>query len=126
MTDAICRKNLPIVLEETFDRTLKFIEQISGRTPVIIPHLGLLNGGFERLHAAGVWEAANVYADTALAGIVEINTFLEKYGADRLIFGSDSPFGHPGSQLDRLQSMGIADSNLEKICSEKIMDLIRQ
>lgn len=126
MTDAICRKNLPIVLEETFDRTLKFIEQVSGRTPVIIPHLGLLNGGFERLHAAGVWEAANVYADTALAGIVEINTFLEKYGADRLIFGSDYPFGHPGSQLGRLQSIGIAAGDLRKICAGNIMGLIRQ
>ncbi len=56
MIDAICERGLPVVLEETFDRTIWFIQQAAGRTPVIIPHLGLLNGGFTRLLKSGVWK----------------------------------------------------------------------
>ncbi|NNK85855.1 MAG: amidohydrolase family protein [Desulfobacterales bacterium] len=125
MIDAICSKNLPIVLEETFRQTLRFIEQVAGRTPVIIPHLGLLNGGFDRLLNAGIWNDDNIYADTALAGRFEISSFLDTFGSDRLIFGSDYPFGMPGSQLDQIKKMGIHKKDLEKICGENILKLLR-
>lgn len=124
MIDAICSKKLPIVLEETFDHTLKFVARVAGRTPVIVPHLGMLNGGFHRLLEAGVWDDTDVWADTALAGGEEIGIFLEKYGPDRLIFGSDYPFGMPGSQLQRLKNMGINRPDLEKICSANILGII--
>ena len=125
MIDAICAGKLPIVLEETFDRTVKFIEQVAGRTPVIIPHLGLLNGGFDALSDAKIWENDTVYGDTALAGPYEISSFLERYGADRLIFGSDYPFGMPGHQLNQLIGMGIGQNDLEKICSRNILKLLK-
>ncbi len=125
MIDAICSKNLPIVLEETFRQTLNFLEQVAGRTPVIIPHLGLLNGGFDRLLNAGVWNDENIYADTALAGNVEISSFLDTYGSDRLIFGSDYPFGMPGSQLEQIKNMGIGKKDLEKICGRNILKLLK-
>lgn len=124
MLDAICARNLPIVLEETYEQTLKFIDRVAGRTPVIIPHLGLLNGGFDRLLQAGIWQNENVYADTALAGTREIKIFLEKFGADKLVFGSDYPFGLPGPQLQRLKRMGIKRRDLEKIGAENILKLI--
>jgi hypothetical protein len=125
MIDAICNRKLPIVLEETFDRTFKFIDQVAGRTPVIIPHLGLLNGGFESLLEAGIWDNPDVFADTALAGPYEISSFLDRHGADRLIFGSDFPFGLPGPQLKQIQQMGVAAGDLEKICSKNILKLIK-
>jgi len=125
MIDAICARKLPIVLEETFDRTVKFIEQVAGRTPVIIPHLGLLNGGFEALSDAKIWEDDTIYGDTALAGHYEISSFLERYGADRLIFGSDFPFGMPGHQLNQLIGMGIGQNDLEKMCSQNILKLLK-
>ncbi|MGD2272328.1 MAG: amidohydrolase family protein [Desulfobacterales bacterium] len=125
MIDAICRRNLPIVLEETYEQTLRFIDILSGRTPLIIPHLGLLNGGFDRLLQAGVWQYPNVYGDTALAGSREIRIFLERFGAHKLVFGSDYPFGLPGPQLHNLTSMGIGRQDLKKICAENILHLIR-
>ena len=125
MIDAICSRNLPIVLEETFRQTLKFIEQVEGRTPVIIPHLGLLNGGFDRLLNAGIWDDDNIYGDTALAGKYEISSFLDRYGPDRIIFGSDYPFGMPGSQLDQIKNMGITEKDLEKICGKNILKLLK-
>ena len=124
MIDAICERGLPVVLEETFDRTIWFIQQAAGRTPVIIPHLGLLNGGFTRLLKSGVWKNETVYADTALAGSVEIQTFLDQYGAERLLFGSDYPFGYPDNQLQNLLRMGILQEDLKKICAENILRLV--
>jgi hypothetical protein len=124
MIDAICDRRLPIVLEETFAQTMDFIQRIDGRTPVIIPHLGLLNGGFDNLLAAGLWENETIYADTALAGRYEIETFLATYDADRLLFGSDFPFGMPASQLRNLTRLGIDNTSLEKILSGNILKLI--
>jgi len=106
-------------------QTLKFVEQVAGRTPVIIPHLGLLNGGFDRLLNAGIWNDHNIYADTALAGKFEISKFLDMYGSDRIVFGSDYPFGMPGSQLDQIKNMGIAEKDLEKICGKNILKLLK-
>jgi len=125
MIDTICAKKLPIVLEETFEQTMIFIEHVAGRTPVIIPHLGLLNGGFDTLSATKIWQDNNIYADTALAGHREISNFLENYGADGLIFGSDYPFGMPGHQLNRLTRMGIGQNDLEKICFRNILKLLK-
>jgi len=124
MIDAICERRLPVVLEETFETTIHFLKRVAGRTVVIIPHLGLLNGGFERLRTAGLWEDPSVYADTALAGIHEMEAFGEHYGTDRLLFGSDYPFGDPGNQLHRLQSAGFSAAELENICAGNIMQLL--
>jgi len=126
MIDAICERKLPIVLEETFDRTWKFVAQVAERTAVIIPHLGMLNGGFERLLESGIWESDRVYADTALAGRWEITEFLERYGASRLIFGSDYPFGTPAPQLRLLQSLGMEAADLSSVCAENIAGLLAQ
>jgi hypothetical protein len=124
MIDAICRRRLPVVLEETFERTLWFIERVAGRTPVIIPHLGLLNGGFGRLLAAGVWELDSVYADTALAGAHEVAMFLKRYGSRRLLFGSDFPFGHPADELATVKQCGLDEAALRDICGQNIARLI--
>jgi hypothetical protein len=125
MIDALCVRKLPVVLEETFERTLFFIQEVAGRTAVIIPHLGMLNGGYDRLEAAGVFNDETVYADTALADRREILNFLGLHGSERLLFGSDFPFGHPGPQLDGLKRMGIDGKHLERICSKNILSLLR-
>jgi predicted TIM-barrel fold metal-dependent hydrolase len=124
MIDAICERRLPIVLEETLENTLQFIERVAGRTVVIIPHLGILNGGFERLEQAAVWKNDHVYADTALAGPGLISEYLERHGADRLLFGSDWPFGAPGSQLEAIRGLGLGAPMLDKIFSANILSLI--
>lgn len=125
MIEVICRRKLPVVLEETYDRTTWFIDRIAGRTSIIIPHLGLLNGGFDTLMAAGVWDNPTVFADTALAGPYEIYGFLNRYGAERLIFGSDFPFGMPGPQLNQLLNMGLSENERDHICSQNILRLLK-
>jgi predicted TIM-barrel fold metal-dependent hydrolase len=74
---------------------------------VIIPHLGLLNGGFRAIAESGLWERENVWADTALASGDEIRTYLDRYGHQRLLFGSDFPFGSPSAELKKVRSLAL-------------------
>jgi len=123
MIEAICERRLPVVLEETFSNTQDFLARIKGRTPVIIPHLGMLNGGFERLERAGSWQQANVYADTALASPAELNTYLAVHGPERLVFGSDWPFGLPAAEVAKLEDLDLSDEAFQAVCGSTILRL---
>jgi predicted TIM-barrel fold metal-dependent hydrolase len=105
--DEIRRRNLPVVLEEEFENTVRFIRELAEAITVIIPHLGLLNGGFQAIAEAGLWERENVWADTALASRNEIRAYLRRYGHRRLLFGSDFPFGNPSAELQKVRSLGL-------------------
>jgi hypothetical protein len=104
----IRRRNLPVVLEEEFGNTQRFVEELAEGITVIIPHLGGLNGGFEAIAAVGLWERETVWADTALASREEICEYLRRYGHQRLLFGSDFPFGSPAAELRKVRSLGLA------------------
>ena len=103
----IRRRNLPVVLEEEFEETLRFVRELAGGIIVIIPHLGMLNGGFRAIAEAGLWERKNVWADTALASRGEIRAYLGRYGHHRLLFGSDFPFGSPSAELQKVRRLGL-------------------
>jgi hypothetical protein len=99
--------NLPVVLEEELDNTLRFVRELAQGIRVIIPHLGGLNGGFQAIAEAGLWELENVWADTALASPDEITTYIKRYGHQQLMFGSDYPFGDPARELHKVRSLGF-------------------
>jgi len=105
--DEIRHRNLPVVLEEEFANTLRFIRELADSVTVIIPHLGMLNGGFRTIAESGLWERENVWADTALASPPEIREYLRRYGHHRLMYGSDFPFGDPYSELRKVRSLGL-------------------
>ncbi|MGV8078513.1 MAG: amidohydrolase family protein [Syntrophales bacterium] len=121
----VFRLGLPVVLEESFENTLYFLNRVAGRTVVVIPHLGMLNGGFSALFREGIWEDGTVFADTALASRHEITAFLDRYGPDRLLFGSDFPFGTPCHELNKIEHLGLPAENFEKIVSTNILRLMR-
>ncbi len=110
--EEIRRRNLPVVLEEEFDNTLRFVRQLAEGITVIIPHLGMLNGGFEAIAEAGLWELENVWVDTALASAGEMREYISRYGHRRLMFGSDFPFGSPSAELSKVRSLGL-DADVE-------------
>ena len=124
MIEEITRRRLPIVLEESFDNTLRFVERLAPEAVIIIPHLGGLNGSYQSLDRAGIWRRANVYADSALASTAEIRHFLEHYGPEKLLFGSDYPFGTPGQELGKIERMKLAAVDFEKVVSGNILALI--
>lgn len=123
--EVIRERNLPVVLEEELKNTLRFIREIAPGVRVIIPHLGLLNGGYDALKRHGIWEMENIYADTALASASDIADYLNRYGHERLLFGSDFPFGDPEEELEKVLQMnlpedvqeGLVGGNLRRMLS---------
>jgi len=105
--DEIRRRHLPVILEEELDNTVRFIRELADGITVIIPHLGMLNGGFHAIAESGLWARENVWADTALASPDEVCEYLRRYGHRRLMFGSDFPFGDPYSELRKVRSLHL-------------------
>jgi hypothetical protein len=121
----VYRLQLPIVLEESFENTRSFVKRVNGRTPIIIPHMGGLNGGFPVLFKSGIWDDETIYADTALATGQEIMTFSDRYGSDRLLFGSDFPFGNPGNELNEVIRLNLGKQDFENIVCHNILRLLK-
>jgi len=83
----------------------------------------MLNGGFQALLRAGVWDDGTVYADTALASSGEMAQFLERYGSERLLFGSDFPFGNPRHELLKVRNLGLCEEDFENVVSRNVIRL---
>lgn len=122
--DEIRRRNMPVLLEEEFTNTLFFINELAPGITVIIPHLGYLNGGYELLRNRGVFEMPNVYTDTALAPVADIADYINRYGYERIMFGSDFPFGDPGAELDKVLRLKLTDGQKEAVVGGTVAELL--
>ncbi len=119
------RRRLPILLEESFDNTLFFLERLAPDLPVVIPHLGRLNGGYGPLKAAGVWSRPQTYADTSTAAPTEIEDFLRRFGSERLLFGSDHPFGEPQVELAKIFDLNLPPDQTRAVLSGNFRRIYR-
>lgn len=114
--------DLPIIFEEELRFTETFV-RMTKTLKIIIPHLGLLGGApLDFLEAFK--ERRNVYFDTALAGTETIQRFVDVIGPERVIFGSDIPFGTMKRELEKVLSLPIGDAEKELILSKNIKGLI--
>ncbi|MFZ5449857.1 MAG: amidohydrolase family protein [Thermodesulfobacteriota bacterium] len=123
--DAVRERRLPILLEESLENTLFFLDELAPDLAVIIPHLGGLNGGYVALDRAGVWRRPQVFADTAVAALPEIKDFLRRFGSERLLFGSDYPFGNPASELAKILSLDLPHDHMRAILGDNFRRLCR-
>jgi len=119
-------KNLPIVLEESLENTIRFVKELAPEATIIIPHLGALNGSFEALEREGIWELPNVYADTALAHPSTIKYYIKTYSIEKIIFGSDYPFGFPYSEIGKIYDLGLAEKEQRLILRDNIVSLFKK
>jgi hypothetical protein len=124
MIQEITRRRLPVVLEESFENTCRFVEQLAPNAVIIIPHLGALNGSYSALEKAGIWRRGNTYADTALARRDHMRHFIQHYGPERLLFGSDFPFGMPAEELRDVESLGLSTTDFEKVAGGNLRALM--
>ncbi len=120
---AIRERKLPVVLEEELGNTIRFVNEIARGVRVIIPHMGMLNGGYRQIAAAGLWDNPDVWADTALASSSEILDYINCRGHERLLFGSDFPFGHPPAELAKIDRLNIDDDIKADICANNLLRL---
>ncbi len=120
--DASEKIGFPIVFEEELAFTEAFVKKTK-KLKIIIPHLGMLGGNpIDFLSAFKARE--NVYFDTALANSDTVMRFIEKIGHERILFGSDIPFGTMKWELEKVHSLRIKDDKKEWILSKNLKRLI--
>ncbi|OPY86846.1 MAG: Amidohydrolase [Syntrophus sp. PtaU1.Bin208] len=104
---------LPLIVEEELEFT-EALAKRSGKLNLIIPHLGMLGGNpLDFLAAFKTHE--HVFFDTALASPQTIRRFVEAVGAQRILFGSDIPFGAMKNELQKVLSLPLSDREREAI-----------
>ncbi len=113
----------PVIFEEELRFTKKFVDLFPDVT-LIIPHLGLL-GGYPSDFLRAFKDNGNVYFDTALGSRDTIFEFVRTIGPERVIFGSDVPFGTMRSELAKITDLSISDPDKELILSLNIIRLAR-
>ena len=114
--------DLPIVFEEELSFTEAFVRKTKN-LKIIIPHLGMLGGNpIDFLHTFKARE--NVYFDTALASPDTVMRFIENIGHERVLFGSDIPFGTMKWELEKILSLPISDDKKEWILCKNLKRLI--
>lgn len=114
--------DLPLVFEEELAFTEAFVK-MTRTLKVIIPHMGML-GGSPPDFLRAFKDRDNVYFDTSLASPQTVIEFEEKIGSERILFGSDIPFGTMKRELEKVLSLPIGDDKKEQICSRNIKKLI--
>jgi uncharacterized protein len=111
----------PVIFEEELEFTKLFVEMFP-HTRLIIPHLGML-GGHPSDFLRSFRKQENVYFDTALASRDMILEFVKTIGPERVLFGSDVPFGAMKSELSKALTLSIPDTDKEFILSKNIVRL---
>lgn len=121
LVDKIRKTERPVIFEEELRFTEMFVHAFQDII-LIIPHLGLL-GGDPLDFLKTFKDNANVYFDTALASSDTILEFVNTVGPERVLFGSDIPFGTMKTELSKILSLPISDNDKESILFKNIIGL---
>lgn len=114
--------DLPLVFEEELAFTEAFVK-MTKTLKVIVPHMGMLGGNpldFLRAFKG----RGNVYFDTSLASPHTVIEFEKEIGSERILFGSDIPFGAMKREVEKVLSLPLRDAKKVQICSGNIKRLI--
>lgn len=120
---------MPITLEEELEDTAAFIDRVAGtRVSVIIPHLGMLNGGPKAM--ARFFGQPHVFFDTSCAPKEVARWFLDEIGGDRLLFGSDVSgtaqpfFNFPRVERERVEALGLSEEERRLVFGGNLLRLL--
>lgn len=119
LMDKVREMKVPVNFEEHFDITVSFVE-LYPDVNIILPHMGGLNGGTERILSA-VGNKPNVYFDVSLADLTE--DIVRDFGAEKFICGSDYPYGSPAWSIDRIRKLNISEDERAAIMSGNVLSL---
>jgi hypothetical protein len=120
---------MPITLEEELHHTAGFVERATGcGLVVIIPHMGMLNGGHGAM--SEFFGNGQVYFDTSCAPGEVIGSFLREVSAERIIFGSDVSgtaepfFNFPKVEREKVEGLGLEPREHELVFGQNILRLV--
>jgi uncharacterized protein len=109
-----------MTFEEHFEVTKEFVRRYPD-VSLIIPHMGMLNGGQERVQAQ-FRDYPNIHFDTSLGQVNE--SIVQSLGASRLLYGCDYPYGMPGDNLRRVQRLQISEVEKEQMLGGNVRRLL--
>ena len=106
-------------------RVLRLLDRIGGYSRLVLAHLG---GADLTREVIDNLAGEDVYFDTAyVLGVVEraeLTEVIEKHGADRILFATDSPWQNIKCEVARLDSLGLSDAERRMILSENAKRLL--
>ena len=121
LIEKIIKTDKPVIFEEELRFTERFADMAEGMK-IIIPHLGMLGGNpYDFLRSFK--NNKNVYFDTALGSRDAILDFVKTAGPERVLFGSDVPFGSMRSELSKVLSLPILEDDKELLLSKNFIRL---
>ncbi len=120
LMERCARGRLPVCLEEHLQLTVLFVSRYPG-VRFIIPHMGMLNGGTRTVLAA-LEGKDNVWYDTSLA--VPDAAAIRRLGVEKVLFGSDHPYGHPAPTLARIRSLGLSSGEEDAVLGGNLLALM--
>ena len=126
--DSAARYQLPVLYDVGGDvATIELFAREYPKVNFIIPHLGSFADDWKAQLAIidHVVRHANVYADTA--GVRRFDYIVElvtRAGADKLLFGSDGPWLHPGLELKKIDLLGMGRVDFAKVSGGNLLRLI--
>ncbi len=122
LVDSFVKQKLPVIFEEELDFTKKFVKMFPDVT-LIIPHLGMLGGApLDFLEEFKGCE--NVFFDTSLAPASILEGFIREIGVNRVIYGSDIPFGSIETEKNKMLRLNLRDEDMELILGRNILSLV--
>lgn len=94
----------------------------------IIPHLGAFSDDWkvQKSFIAPLCIYPNIYTDTS--GVRRFDLLkesLERAGANKLLFGSDGPWLHPGVELEKIFALRATEKDLRMILANNFIKLTR-
>ncbi|GAB1401430.1 TatD family hydrolase [Elusimicrobiota bacterium] len=116
--------SLPGIIHASPDKILKIINKFPG-----LKFIGAHMGGFN------IWDEVieklagkNIYFDTSTAMIYmkkeQWNKFVTNHSLDKILFGTDFPFGIQKNDIDFLKALDIEENNKVKLFSGNIKKLL--
>ena len=126
LIDVIVEKNVPLYLSPMhgWEHIFNVLKEFPKLT-VIITNYGLW--GSDRYFYPLVREYGNVYIDTSDYQVLGgYEAFINKFGSDRLVFGSDFPMDNIGGTITTLFGSWINESDKENIAFRNIERLLEK
>jgi uncharacterized protein len=121
LADSIRQTGKPVIFEEELDFTRRFVDMFPG-LPLIIPHLGML-GGYPLDFLQAFKKNTTIYFDTALGSQETIYEFVKIIGPERVLFGSDVPFGYMRSELAKVLALSLNGDDRDLVLSKNFIRL---
>ncbi len=92
--------------------------------PIVMGHMGhghivYINGALEvaRKHD-------NIYLETSgMPMHSKIKEAVETMGVDRVMYGSDAPFGHPAFEMKKVEVSGISGDEMDRVLGENAVEV---